>query len=113
MSFAFGDIYLVKFDPSTGHEYKNARPALVIQEENISRVSPYVTVLPVTSQLEKHSPADVFIAKDGKNKLAVDSVIKVHHISSFDRTRLAHFIGQASSPTIRQVRGYLRRHFGL
>ncbi|MEK7524719.1 MAG: type II toxin-antitoxin system PemK/MazF family toxin [Patescibacteria group bacterium] len=113
MPFAFGDIYLVEFDPSVGHEYQNIRPGFVIQEEEISKISPYITVLPITSQIEKHAGVDVFIERDNKNRLSVDSIIKVRHISSFDKSRFMHFIGKAGSPTIRQVRGYLRRHFGL
>lgn len=113
MKFAFGDICLTEFDPSVGHEYRDIRPALVIQEDYVSAVSPYVTVLPITSKIDKHFSPDVFIQKDEKNKLMMDSVIKVRHISSFDRTRITIRIGQAGSPVIRQVRGYLRRHFGL
>lgn len=113
MPFAFGDIYYVLYDPSIGHEYRGKRPAIVIQEEDISEVSPVITVMPLTSQLNQLRPSDVLIQKDHKNRLALDSVIKVRHINSFDKSRFVHFIGKAGSPTVRQVRGYLRRHFGL
>lgn len=110
---AFGDIYLADFDPSVGHEYKNKRPAIVIQEESLSATAPYATILPMTSKLEKRGGVDIFVEKDGKNNLANNSIIRVRHISTFDQTRLIHFIGRAGSPAIRQVRGYLRRHFGM
>lgn len=113
MSFSFGDIYLVKFDPSVGREYQGVRPAIVIQEDYISAASPLITVLPITSKIEKYFPPDVFIQLDTKNRLAADSIIKVRNISSFDKRRFIHFIGKAGSPTIRKVRGYLRKHFGL
>lgn len=110
---AFGDIYLADFNPSVGHEYKNKRPAIVIQEEPLSKTAPYATILPITSKLEKRGPVDIFVGSDSKNNLATDSVIRVRHISTFDQKRLLHFIGRAGSPVIRQVRGYLRRHFGM
>lgn len=113
MPFTFGDIYLVQFDPSIGREYRDTRPGIVIQEESISSVSPYVSVLPMTSQLKQLRHYDIFIQKDNKNRLAVDSIIKVQQISTFDKSRFGRLIGKAGSPTIRQVRGYLRRHFGL
>lgn len=113
MSFAFGEIYFVQFDPSVGHEYKGKRPGMVIQEENISRTSPLVTVVPFTSNLDQHMPSDVIIKKDSLNHLKMDSVVKVRNIQSFDKSRFLHRIGRAGSPVIRQVRGYLRRHFGL
>lgn len=113
MAFSFGDIYIVDFDPAVGHEYRDKRPGLVVQEESVSKVSPYVTVLPLTSQIEKRWPVDVFIQKDAKNRLISDSIIRVRQISSFDKSRFSHLIGKAGSPIIRQVRGYLRRHFGF
>ena len=109
----FGDIYLVNCDPSVDREYRKVRPAIVIQMEKINIKSPLVTVVPVSSQVEKFSLYDVFIEKDDKNRLMNDSIIKVQHISSFDRTRFIKKIGEANSPTIRKVRGYLRKHFGL
>ena len=113
MSFTFGDIYFVDFEPSVGHEYKGKRPAFIAQEEEISKTSPVVTVIPMTSQLKQlHSP-DVLIQPDQKNRLNEDSVIKVRHIYTFDKSRFLFRIGRAGSPVIRQVRGYLRRHFGM
>lgn len=113
MPFSFGEIYYIQFDPSVGHEYKGRRPGMVIQEENISKTSTLVTVVPFTSQLNQLMPSDVLIVKDELNKLTADSVIKTCNIQSFDKSRLLHRIGRAGSPVVRQVRGYLRRHFGL
>jgi len=113
MAFAFGEIYFVTFDPSVGHEYKGKRPGMVIQEEVISKISPLVTVIPLTSQLNQLMPADILIPKDHLNNLTTHSVLKVRNIQSFDRSRFLHRIGRAGSPIVRQVRGYLRRHFGM
>lgn len=113
MKFAFGDIYFVDCDPSVGHEYKGKRPALVIQQEEISQYSTVVTVMMMTSKLDQLRHDDILIQKDGKNRLDKASVIKVWHIKSFDKQRFHFRIGCAGSPVIRRVRGYLRRHFGL
>lgn len=108
-----GDIYWVNFEPSVGRKYQKIRPGLVIQNEEITKKSPYVTVLPITSEVEKWIPPDILILKDLKNALFKDSVIKVRQIATFDKSRILGKIGEASSPVIRQVRGYLRRHFQL
>ncbi len=113
MTPTFGDIFLVNCEPSVGREMKKTRPAIVIQEETISQNSPYVTVMPISSRVEKLTAIDVYVPKDEKNRLMSDSIIKVRQISSFDKARVIHFIGKANSPTIRSVRGYLRKHFGL
>ncbi|MBI2634496.1 type II toxin-antitoxin system PemK/MazF family toxin [Candidatus Peregrinibacteria bacterium] len=113
MVLEFGDIYLVNFDPSVGMEYKKVRPALVVQRGLISTKSPYVTVMPISSKIENLFGPDIFIPKDRLNRLMTNSVIKVRQISSFDKRRFLKRIGRIGSPTMRQVRGYLRRHFGL
>jgi mRNA interferase MazF len=109
----FGDIYLVNCDPSVGHEYKKVRPAVVIQMQEISARSALVTVMPISSQVEKFTIHDVFVEKDHKNRLSNDSIVRVQHISSFDRSRFIKKIGETNSPVIRKIRGYLRKHFGL
>ena len=113
MQFKFGDIYLAKFDPGIGHEYKGDRPAFIAQEDDAAINAQVITVMPITSRLEKFRPPDVMIQQDQKNRLRSDSVIKVQHIYSFDRSRFILKIGSAGSPNVRAVRGYLRRHFGL
>lgn len=113
MTFNFGDIYLVQFEPSIGHEYQGRRPGIIAQDENISKISPLISVIPITSRVSKIHSLDISIQKDEKNRLSEDSIIKTYHISSFGRSRFLFKIGKAGSPTIRQVRGYLRRHFGL
>lgn len=109
----FGEIYLVNCDPSVGHEYRKIRPAVIVQSEETLKKSPVVTVLPISSQVEKFAPCDVFVEKDRKNRLAKDSIIRVQFLSSFDRTRFIKKIGEIDSPTSRKVRGYLRKHLSL
>lgn len=113
MPYAFGEIYFVNFGPSVGHEYNGERPAMVVQEENISNIAPVVAVIPLTSQLKQLKSWDILVQKDDLNCLKEDSIIKVQHIHSYDKSRFLFKIGRAGSPTIRSVRGYLRRHFGL
>lgn len=106
-----GEIYLLNFDPSVGHEYKKVRPALVIQSGAIE--SSLVTVMPLSSQLKSELPKDLLIKKDSKNRLFEDSILKVSHISSFDKARCIHFIGKLDSENLRQVDKYLKTHFGI
>lgn len=47
--FHQGDIIIVDFDPSKGHEIKKRRPALVISRDEYNRSSPLVVVCPITS----------------------------------------------------------------
>lgn len=109
----YGEVYLVNFDPSTGHEYQKMRPAVVIQSDQQLRRSSLVTIMPLTSQTGKKLPEDILVRKDHENCLFADSVIKVHCITSFDKARFSKKIGALKAQTLNQIKDYLRVHFGL
>src|SRR6204780_2538126 len=44
-----GEIWLVSLDPSSGHEQKGRRPALIVSPENFNRLTRVPVVLPITS----------------------------------------------------------------
>jgi len=109
----YGDIYLVNFEPSTGHEYQKMRPAVVIQSDHQLKRSSVVTIMPLTSQTDKKLPEDILVQKNQKNRLYSNSVIKVHWITSFDRSRFAKKVGILEVGELNQIKDYLRMHFGL
>ena len=44
-----GEIWLVGFDPTQGHEQKGRRPVLIVSPETFNRVTKVPVVLPITS----------------------------------------------------------------
>jgi mRNA-degrading endonuclease toxin of MazEF toxin-antitoxin module len=44
-----GEIWLVSFDPASGHEQKGRRPVLIVSPEAFNRVTKVPVVLPITS----------------------------------------------------------------
>ncbi len=92
-----GDIWLVDFDPSVGHEYQKIRPALIIESNNFLPLGNLITVVPISSQVEKFTILDVSIPKNGVNRLKDDSVLKTRQISTFDKRRFIKHIGQCQS----------------
>ena len=110
----YGNIYWVDFgNSSAGHEYIGKRPALIIQSNQKLKVSNLVTVMPLTSQTDNCQPDDILVKKDSQNLLYKDSVIKVHHIESFDKNRFIGKIGNIDENTLSKVKNYLKAHFGL
>ena len=109
----YGDIYFVDFEPSTGHEYQKKRPAVVIQSSEQLKRSSLVTIMPLTSQIGKKLSEDILLKKDHTNCLFMNSIIKVHCISSFDKSRFIRKIGKIDTQTLDQIKAYLRNHFGL
>ncbi len=69
--------------------------------------------MPLTSKIDKVHADDIFIEKNYANQLFLDSLIKVHNIESFDRTRFSKKIGKADLKVMEQIKKYLAKHFGL
>ena len=109
----FGDIVLVKFDPSVGHEFQDKRPAIVVQSNEQLRKSNLATVIPLTSNTGNSISDDVVIIANSDNKLRTDSVAKVHHVMSFDYSRFDKRIGVVSTGVSSLLKDYLKKHFGL
>ncbi|MCK5319869.1 type II toxin-antitoxin system PemK/MazF family toxin [Candidatus Parcubacteria bacterium] len=109
-----GEIWLVKFieNQSVGHEYVKDRPALVIESNKQIQTTVIVTIMPMTTSANKHVD-DIVIKKDLKNRLNKDSLIKVHHVISFDKARFIHKIGEIEFIAMARVEKYLKKHFDL
>ena len=108
-----GDLFLVDFDPSAGHEYQGKRPALVIESDEQIKKSNLITIVPLTSNLENKIDDDILVEVDGDNHLQFDSIIKVYDIISFDYSRFINYIGKINQETMDKVKEYLNKHFGL
>ena len=106
--FECGQIWLVNFDPSFGHEYRKMRPALIIQNDAHIQGSDLVAVIPLSTKVSKESALDVRIRKDAKNRLLDDSILKVKQISSFDQQRFVRLIGLASEEVMREAETRVR-----
>lgn len=79
-----------------------------IQSNQQLKVSNLVTVMPLTSQTDNCQSDDILIKKDGNNLLYKDSVIKVHHIESFDKNRFIGKIGEIDKSTTEKIKQYLK-----
>lgn len=112
-SFHYGDIWLVDFEPSVGHEYQKHRPAVVVQSDQQLKHSNLITVIPLTSQVAKKLKDDIVVQKNPTNRLFVDSVLKVHSNTSFDKRRFIKKIGKMEVEIMEKIKLYLKVHFGL
>ena len=110
-----GEIWMVNFNPSIGHEFQKERPAIIISSNKIIKFSNLITVLPITSNANNCLNDDIKIIKDDDNRLFVDSIIKVTHISSFDKNndRFIKKIGMANDYMVKQIKKYLVKHFSI
>lgn len=111
--YQHGDIWLVDFDPSIGHEYQKVRPALIIESDSYLSLGNLITVVPISSQLNKSTLLDVLIPKTAKNRLASDSLIKLRQISTFDKRRFIKYIGKCQPSVLQAVLSNVSLYLGL
>ncbi len=69
-----GEIYLVAFDPTIGHEIQKTRPALVIQNDISNEHSPITIVAAISSQFgTPPRPREVPLPSGGRTGLTQPS----------------------------------------
>ena len=111
MKYQRGQIWIVNFDPSIGHEYKKVRPALVVQHDRYISSGSLLTVIPVSSQVAKRTELDVILEKNDQNRLMKNSLLKTKQISSFDKKRFLKFIGTLDEQTMKTVDNNIQLFF--
>ena len=109
----YGEIWWVCFDPSVGHEYRKKRPAVIIASNELIKKLNLITVLPITSNKSNCQGSDFVVRKNGINNLFCDSVIKVSHISTFDKNRFLKKVGMVDDTSMYDVKEYLKIYFDL
>ena len=107
-----GDIYLVNFDPTVGHEIQKTRPALIVQNDIANRFSPVTIVAVITSKFNQSPYPTEVILEPGQSGLSLRSALLLNQIRSVDRRRLGKRLGRASAATMRAVEHALQISLG-
>jgi mRNA interferase MazF len=108
-----GEIYLVSFDPTVGHEINKTRPALVIQNDVSNQYSPITIMAAISSQFgDPPHPREV-VVDPGRSGLLKASAVVLNQIRSVDRQRLVRRIGRVDAATLRRIDDALLISLGL
>jgi len=109
-----GEFWLVQLDKKkgVGHEYCNDRPALIIITDRLIPAVSVVTIMPLSGSGKK-GKYDIIVKKNSRNRLFKDSIIKVGHIVSYDKSRFIHKIGEVDAAIMKMIEKYLKIHFGI
>jgi mRNA interferase MazF len=109
-----GEIYLVAFDPTLGHEIQKTRPALIIQNDVSNQYSPITIVAAISSQFRiPPHPREVPVAAGTKTGLSKSSAVILNQIRSIDRLRLKKRLGTLDASAMRLVDEALKISLGL
>jgi len=97
-----GDIYLINLDPALHTEAGKIRPGIIISINAMNRYSPRLIIAPITSNIGKVYPFEVFITR-GVSGLEKDSKIMLDQIRSLDKRRLVKKIGAINREVLVKV----------
>ena len=109
-----GEVYLVSFDPTVGHEIKKTRPALVIQNEIGNRHSSLTIVAAITSKVSPVLyPVEVIVQPSTTNGLEVLSAIRLDQIRTIDKQRVIKRLGVVGHSIMQKVDEAIQISLGL
>lgn len=101
-----GDIYLTRFHPGYGAEFKRYRPA-VVMAANEHLDSRFVLIAPFTTQMKIYHPQTEIIIRDNP-ALEQDSLLLAWYLRAIDINRLEKKLGKLSNEQLRLMKRALR-----
>jgi mRNA interferase MazF len=99
-----GEVWLVRFEPSTGAEIQNTRPAVVIDLEEVGRL-PLRIAVPITDWKELYANYMWFVhlTPSKANGLTKVSGADAFQVKSVARERFTQRIGRLSNEEVTEI----------
>jgi mRNA interferase MazF len=112
-----GEVWLADLDPVVGSEIGKARPVVVVSTDSLNAVvtarrSGVVTVVPVTSNVTKVSPFQVYLP-GGSAGLRKESKALAEQVRCLAVQRVRHRLGRLDAEQLRRLDVALRVHLAL
>lgn len=80
------------------HELRGPHPAVIISNNQQNLFSPLITIIPLTSQLDKIYPFEIETnLNNRKGKILTDQ------ITTIDKKRLGNYLGHLDKSTMKQI----------
>lgn len=108
-----GEIYYANLDPTVGSETNKRRPVLIVSNNANNRAAETVTVLPITSNVNRVYPFEVKFEPTDSG-LPKPSKVQAQQIRTISKQRLSkECIGTLSSDMMQLVDMAMKLHLSL
>ena len=108
-----GEIYYANLSPSIGSETAKRRPVLIISNDINNRVASTVTIAPITSNVIRVYPFEVFLQPDDSS-LPKPSKVQVQQVRTISKQRISALrVGCLNQELMQLVNAALKLHLAL
>jgi len=107
-----GEIWLVDFGPPRGYEQANERPAVVIQSDDLSKLST-VIVVPITTAARPGTERGTVLLLPSKEGLDKRSFALCYQIRAVDKWRLKKRLGKLPETAMAEIETTIAYVLGL
>jgi len=113
-----GEIRWVDLDPARGVESNKRRPGVIVSNDGANTTASrlgrgVVTIVPVTSNVERIYPFQVFLPTAQATGLARDSKAQAEQVRSVAVERIGERIGSLTGTSLAELDEALRLHLAL
>jgi len=103
-----GEVWIVRFGPSTGGEIQKTRPAVVLSNDTANALLNRVQVVPIPSQVSRLYPAEAYVTLNGEPRKAM-----ADQITTISNVRLQRRLGRLSPEDVAAVERVVGVQLGL
>lgn len=108
-----GEIYYADLSPSVGSEINKRRPVLIVSNDANNKASSTLTILPITSNVERVYPFEVMLAKKDSG-LRKPSKAQAQQIRTVSKQRIKGKVqGRLNKAAMLLVDAALKLHLAL
>lgn len=108
-----GEIWFADLNPTRGSETAKRRPVLIVSNDANNRASSTITILPLTSNVARVYPFEVFLAS-AESGLPKDSKIQAQQIRTIAKERIiGNSAGKLEQKQLQEVDAAIRLHLGV
>lgn len=105
-----GDVFYANLD-GIGSEQKGFRPVVIVSNEKNNKNAKTVTILPITSRLNKHNIPTHYIVN--ANFLTKTSIVIAEQIRTIDKSRLERYIGSFDADHMKNIDKIIKIQIGV
>lgn len=110
--FLRGDIYLADLGTPIGSQQGGKRPVIIVQNDVANRFSPTVTVVPLTSKINKKTQQPTHCLLEKGNGLCCASMVLAEQTDTVDKQQIIRYLGRASNLQMQAIDRALDVHLG-